>query len=126
MKKILFLFTLSLILVRCIGDEEPIESECTCSTPATVRDLTGLDGCGFVFELEDGTRIEPMVVFECGTGLPGGEQTTIARPFEWTDGAKVRIDYELRTDLGSYCMVGQIAKITCMCSTSESPTQQEP
>ena len=32
-------------------------AEQTCSTPATVVDLSGLDGCGFVFQLEDGTRL---------------------------------------------------------------------
>jgi hypothetical protein len=38
-----------------------MKSNAACSTLATVHDLRGLDGCGFVFELADGKRLEPQI-----------------------------------------------------------------
>jgi hypothetical protein len=91
---------------------EPIEE---CNTPATVRDLTGLDGCGFVFELEDGNRLEPLRILYCGT--PSAPNETKDNPlldFEFVDGKKVMINYEILPNYGSICMVGPIVKIKCI------------
>ena len=57
------LFAATLLFSQCSEDDVQMK----CSTPATVRDLTGLDGCGYVFELEDGTRLEPVRNLICGT-----------------------------------------------------------
>lgn len=35
-----------------------------CDRHATVKNLTGLDGCGFVFELGNGSRLEPILMGE--------------------------------------------------------------
>jgi hypothetical protein len=85
----------------------------TCSTRATIRDLTGLDGCGFVFELEDGTRLEPIRVFYCGTEPFVAPTDDPLYSYEFVDGRKVKINYEL-ADGGSICMVGPSVKITCL------------
>lgn len=113
MKKILTLLFVSVIVFSCA--DEDIDKKEGCSTPATVKDLTGLDGCGFVFELEDGTRLEPQRILFCGT--PPLPKEAIEDPlynFEFVDGKKVLIDYEELKEYGSYCMVGPIVKITCI------------
>lgn len=97
---ILFLFS---ICISCSEDETS-----DCSVSATVRDLTGLDGCGFVFELEDGSRLEPIIYYYIQH-----EPSDPLSNFQFVDGKKVMIDYEV-TDRGSVCMVGQVVRITCL------------
>lgn len=75
----------------------------SCATPATVRDLTGLDGCGMVLELKSGQRLEP-------TG-------SVWQNFKATDGQPVLIDFT-RTSNASACMVGQVVEITCIRASS--------
>ena len=105
------LFFLCASLFAC--QEEPITKN--CGTPATVRDLTGLDGCGFVFELADGSRLEPQAFGYCGTPpLPKEVTENPLYNFQWTDGKQVKIGYEEVTDAVSICMAGKIVKITCL------------
>lgn len=84
-----------------------------CSIPATVRDLTGLDGCGFVFELADGSRIEPQRLIRCGTPTAKGINDDPLEGFEFIDGKKVFISYD-KTESPSICMVGPVVQITCI------------
>jgi hypothetical protein len=70
-----------------------------CNVPATVRDLSGLDGCGKVLELTNGKRLEPF----------GSTWTS----FPSTDGQRVLIGYQ-PAEGGSICMVGAIVTITCI------------
>jgi hypothetical protein len=60
MKRLLFLCIIIFTLSAC-KKEEVKKSNAGCNTLATVRDLRGLDGCGFVFELADGKRLEPQI-----------------------------------------------------------------
>lgn len=112
MKKLLVASLFTLLFFGC--QENSIEQS-ECSVPATVRDLTSLDGCGWVFELGDGTRLEPeRVVFFCGTPpLPKEVTEDPLYNFEWADGKKVNISYQ-EVDAGSICMVGPVVKITCI------------
>lgn len=73
-----------------------------CTTPATVRDLTGLDGCRMVLELADGKRLEPA-----------GE---VWQNFPAKDGEAVFISYESESRV-SICMVGESVRLTCIRST---------
>lgn len=70
-----------------------------CNTPAIVRDLTGLDGCGKVLELANGQRLEP--------------NGAIWRGFTPTNGQHVLINY-VTISAASICMVGQTVEITCI------------
>lgn len=90
---------------------DPIE----CDTPATVRDLTGLDGCGWAFELSDGTQLVAMIpVMFCGTPpLPKEITEDPLYNFEWVNGKKVYISYE-EVEAASICMAGPTVKITCI------------
>jgi hypothetical protein len=94
------------------------ETLTSCEKRATVRDLTGLDGCGFVFELVDGTRLEPIRIGYCGT--PPLSKEITGDPlfdFEFVDGKEVFISYEL-SQSPSICMVGPTVKITCLTEVS--------
>ena len=108
------LFILSLLFTNC-KDEQPIVITCDNAVLATVKDLTGLDGCGFVFELADGTKLEPHMLFYCGTPpLPKEVTENPLYDFQWVDGKQVRIAYEEIPDVASICMAGKIVKITCL------------
>jgi hypothetical protein len=112
MKSILISLTALTLLFSC-KKEESIQKD-GCTTLATVRDLTGLDGCGFVFELEDGTRLEPLRLYYCGTPpLPKEVTEDPLHNFNFEAGKKVKIGYEL-TESPSICMVGPVVKITCI------------
>ena len=118
MKKMLLITSFSLALLQCTTEDAPekvICSDCYAGTPATIRDLTGLDGCGFVFELNDSTRLEPVRVFSCGT--PSSPDIVLLDPlanFDVVDGKKVFINYTVIEGYVSTCMVGQGVRITCI------------
>jgi hypothetical protein len=111
MKRFL-LFTIVVLHLSC-AEEKLFTAD--CSTPATVKDLTGLDGCGFVFELTDGTRLEPVRnIGFCGTPpLPKEVTDDPLNSFTFVDGKKVWIDY-VPAEGASTCMAGQLVKITCI------------
>lgn len=110
---VFFVIVSSLTFTGC--SEEDITRSCDQAVPATVRDLSGLDGCGFVFELEDGSKLEPFMLGYCGTPpLPKEVTENPLYNFEWVDGKQVLIGYEVVPDAASICMVGKIVKITCL------------
>ena len=76
-----------IVFVFSSCNEDGLRVSCNDGVRATVRDLTGLDGCGFVFELEDGTRLEPQRMGYCGTGPLSKEITEDPLfDFEFIDG----------------------------------------
>lgn len=112
MKAFTFVFVIALSLASC---SEEGESAPVCSTPATVRDLSNLDGCGWVFELSDGTRLIPQRMMFCGTPpLPKEVTEDPLYQFDYVDGKQVLINYEIIPDVATICMSGELAKITCI------------
>ena len=77
------------------------DEETSCEIKATLRDYTGLDGCGFVLVLEDGEVLE-MGAFD--------EEPD----FQFNDGMEVSISYEEMQGMATICMVGPIVRIMCM------------
>ena len=111
MKRVCVFFLLALVFNQCNNDDDQAR---VCSTPATVRDLTGLDGCGWVFELEDGTRLEPLRMLYCGNPpLPKEVTEDPLYDFVFEDGKRVFITYT-ETPSPSICMVGPVVEITCI------------
>lgn len=103
----------SFLFLGC--DEEPLSASCDNAVFATLKDLTGLDGCGFVFELADGTKLQPQMLGYCGTPpLPKEMTENPLYNFQWVDGKQVRITWEEIPDAMSICMVGKVVKITCI------------
>lgn len=108
MKVLIFIFC-AVVLLGCEN-----ESGSKCDFNATVKDLSNLDGCGFVLELEDGSNLQPLHVFECGTPpLPKEMTEDPLFNFEMFDGQKVRISYD-ETDMLTTCIAGRVVKITCI------------
>lgn len=119
--KRLILITATFILSAWQCSDDAIKPN-QCAIPATIRDLTGLDGCGWVFELEDGSRLEPVDIFRCGTPpVPEDQPEDVLANFELVDGKRVMISYT-EIDAVSACMVGKMVTITCI---SELPQTVE-
>jgi hypothetical protein len=110
MKGLGLILILILIGASCEKKESGVDP--ACSQEAVVKDLTGLDGCGFVLELSDGTRLIP----ERRTYIQAPDlQDDPIYHFELTDGKKVKISYRDSELLGA-CMAGEIVFITCITS----------
>jgi hypothetical protein len=112
MKTLVFIFALSFFLAGCAEENESVP---TCAVPATVRDMNGLDGCGWVFELSDGSKLIPYWTWFCGTPpLPKEMTEDPLYNFEYVDGKQVLISFEIMADVATGCMSGEVAKITCI------------
>ncbi|MBT8326971.1 MAG: hypothetical protein KJP21_04565 [Bacteroidia bacterium] len=98
-KYILGTLLLFIVLIggKCIEKETTSSRADKCSHVGVVKDLTGLDGCGYVIE-SDGETFE---VAE----LPSGKQLFA--------GDSVQFSYTL-FDGASICMVGKQIKVTCL------------
>lgn len=116
MKKIILsvISTIAFMAFQCHDVAIDLLVPCNEGVAATVRDLTGLDGCGYVFELEDGTRLQPYMIGYCGTPpLPKEVTEDPLYGFDWVDGKRVKIGYESTKAL-SACMNGIVVKVTCL------------
>ncbi len=91
------LFALSLAACEKSPDTE---HQCPDGVTVTFRDLSGLDGCGYVLELADGTRLEVANLNELDITPE--------------DGLKVRVKYSAPLDMASICMVGPIVRVECI------------
>ena len=97
MRYIILFITLFFIAFTCKDD---IPTLCENGVPAKITDLTGLDGCSFVVELESGERLEPLNLGDFN--------------IELVDSLEVTVSYEKVPDMASICMVGKIVRITCL------------
>lgn len=111
MKVIVIATLFGISLLKCGGpDGEGSRVPESCNIRAKVVDLSGLDGCGFVLQLEDGTRLIPE------------KRTYIQAPkieddplyyFDLVPGQDVRVGYR-ETNLANVCMVGPTVFVTCI------------
>jgi len=89
-----------LLFVACGSQKNASES---CDTWGTVRDYSGLDGCGFLIELQNGGKLNPVK-------MPEG--------FRLKDGQKITFSYSVLTDMMSICMAEtELVEITCIHKT---------
>jgi hypothetical protein len=125
MKEVLILILACSLIISCSHEEiTPEEHDLDrCSTPATIRDYRGLDGCGYVLELNDGTILESVSLIVCGP--PPQSIMTLDDPLlnYHIDGLKVLIDYENYAG-GSVCMVGELVRITCITKAESSSSDE--
>ena len=107
-----------------LGCENDSIDQQSCSIPATIRDRTGIDGCGFVFELADGSDLKPIlpVIFCATPPLPKEITEDPLYNFDFVDGKKVLISYDEKP-MASTCAVSAHVKITCI--TTVPPTAGE-
>lgn len=110
MKKLGIALLLAASLSAC--EKETMGVDAQELVPATLTDLSGLDGCGWVFELNDGTQLEFITFMRCWTpGESGADMTSPFEDFVFEEGKKVWIRYEELPEMGSICMVGPVVEI---------------
>ncbi len=101
MKQLLFIFPVLLLLnLAACKKNNDSSAACPNGVSATFKNLTGLDGCGYVLELSDGSRLEI-------TNLSALNLTP-------EDGMKVKVEYSNQNDQASICMVGAIVRVDCI------------
>lgn len=93
------------MIISCSKPINTLETQkdnpCPKSVSATLKNLTGLDGCSWVLVLDNGKQLEP-------TNLKKFDNIKLE------DGKKVFVEYEEQPYAVSICMVGTIVKITCI------------
>lgn len=99
-------------IFNCGGEKNSAENvkASACNYTATVKDFTGLDGCGLMFELEDGTRLIPE--HRVYIQAPTIDEDPLYH-YTMTAGARVKISYK-ETDSMNVCMAGKTVFITCL------------
>ena len=90
---LLFLFFGIIILSSCKKEG------CFGSVKAELKDYTGLDGCGMLIKLNDGSILEPTNLTDFNISLE--------------DGKKIWINYD-ENNGASICMVGKMIEINCI------------
>ncbi len=97
----LFLVSLSatILLTGCP------EKGCDDGVPAILLDYTGLSGCKWVIQLQNGERLEPVNLHEFDL-VPA-------------DSMIVHITYTEAPTMMSICMVGKMVEITCIAELSD-------
>jgi hypothetical protein len=111
MKSIVIAGVLLAGLFKCGGQEKVAEYvPVGCNTTVSVVDFTGLDGCGLMLVLEDGSRLIPerRVYIQA----PKIEDDPIYY-HELVAGQKLRIAYK-ETDMTTVCMAGKSVFVTCI------------
>ena len=94
-QKILVLALLIVAIQSCSK-----ESECENSNSAKLVNMTGLDGCSWMIELGDGTKLEPINLDDFNINLQ--------------ENKKIWVVYHTAAQMASICMHGEIATIDCI------------
>ena len=92
---------LLIFLTACGGEEDADQTTgCEGSEEVILENLTGLlDGCGWVLNRVDGTRIEPLNLNDFSVDL--------------VDGKVVQLIYEIDSNAVSICLIGDIIRLSC-------------
>jgi len=92
MKKPFFFLPLLMLVFSCCNTKVGADEY-----KGIVTDMTGLDGCGMMIKLDNGTSLQPVV-------LPQG--------FILQKDKKVKLRYTILKDRMSTCMSGPVVQIT--------------
>lgn len=115
MKSIIVAMVLLAGLFKCGGSEECCVVPSACTEVATVTDFTGLDGCGLMLVLEDGTRLNPER--RQYVQAPKQEDDPLYY-FTLKAGDRLKIAYR-DGDGADACMAGKRVFITCITKIEE-------
>lgn len=96
MPRIAIAITYIILFATCLFSCKDVNN-CENSQKGTLKNFTGLDGCGWIIQLPDSTKLEPINLNEFN--------------IELIENRSVCIQYHERTDLGSFCMVGKVVEI---------------
>jgi hypothetical protein len=112
-----YILILLAVLLSCREDYNSEENKSeNCATPARIKNLTGLDGCKYVFELNDGTTLNPI----CSRNSNLKSSTT-SQNIDYVDGKLVFINYKT-CDAIDPCMIGPVVEITCIREADPIPS----
>ena len=92
---LLSLVVLTLAIHSCNKD-----SECENSHSAKLVNMTGLDGCSWMIELNNGTKLEPTNLNDFNINLQENQ--------------KIWVVYHNAAQMASICMHGEIVTIDCI------------
>lgn len=90
-------FAFAIAFVFVLSCEKESTNKCENSSEGILKNLTGFDGCGWIIQLSDSTKLEPINLDDFDIDL--------------VDNKSVCIRFHERTDLGSYCMVGEVIEL---------------
>ena len=91
------------IFLSSVGDLSIVAICCLAPQTGSIwrcGDNSGLDGCKYLIVLENGKRLEPLIVED--------------KNFKFRDGQKIRLTYEQEREMMSICMAGQGVRVTCI------------
>ncbi|OIQ29734.1 MAG: hypothetical protein BM564_05890 [Bacteroidetes bacterium MedPE-SWsnd-G2] len=98
MKQLLLLcLAVTFTTVAC---KENKKTKCPNGVSATVKDMKGLDGCSWIFELEDGTNVQPFNLDEF--------------EFHFEDLQKIVVSYTEDKGMAGICMMGPMVRVSCI------------
>lgn len=89
---------LALVIITLTSCNSNVKCE-NCITGKLI-DMSSLDGCTWLIELENGERLNPINIFEFD--------------LEKTDGLKVYLKYEKVDNIATICMSGKAVKLFCI------------
>lgn len=92
--------TIFIAILVLLGSSACKKSSCAGAVEARVKDLSDLDGCGLVLQIEDNSYIEPTNLLEFSTTFENGD--------------KVWVSYHNSTVGGSSCSAGDLVEIDCI------------
>lgn len=88
-----------IVLTLCINSCNK-QIECENSHSAKLVNMTGLDGCSWMIELNDGTKLEPTNLNDFNINLQENQ--------------KIWIVYHTAAQMASVCMHGEIVTVDCI------------
>lgn len=77
-----------------------------CDQKGTVVDHTGLDGCKWIIEQEDGSKLIPIAADQ--------------QKYNWKDGTQINFGFENENEINT-CMAGQTIHLTCLKEVTAKP-----
>jgi hypothetical protein len=78
-------------------ETKPVEDAPAQIYTGVVIDYTGLDGCSYIVELDNGEKLDPV--------------SLIDSTFQFIDGRRVALRYTVLTEQASNCMVGKMVSL---------------
>ena len=119
---LLHMLAFAILLLSLNSCTEKDLTAAACATPATIKDMRGLDGCGYVFVLDNGQKLEPVSIASPNNTSPQANELTYQlQNFSFKDGQRVKIAYK-EINAVSICMVGQTVEITCISEVETTGT----
>jgi hypothetical protein len=121
---LILMLAASLILLASLTSCSKEMPQKECGVKATVKDLRGLGGCGFVLELANGEKLEPFRYnpVSCVAYPSDADLSKSLDNFNLKDGQQVTIGYNELKDRASACVAGKIVEITCIAEVGAETT----